>query len=190
MSLTGHTVVYGGSFNPPHLGHQMACLYLLEGLGAAAVWVLPAFVHPFGKPLASFTHRLAMCRLTAKALGARVTVSDIESRRDASGYTYDTLCALRALYPRRQWALAIGSDILAETHAWHRWSEIEELATVVVIGRQGAFPPTRDGIAMPAIASRDIRARLARHEPIEGLVPERVRDYIAEHGLYLDASVA
>ncbi len=185
VSLAGHTVIFGGSFNPPHLAHQMACLYLVEGLGAQAVWLLPAFVHPFGKELVPFEHRLAMCQLIADPLGKRVAVSDVERREAASGYTYDTLVELTRRHPERRWALAIGTDVLAETPSWHRWPDIEALATIVVMGRQGVAAHRQGVLALPDIASRVVRERVQRRESIEGLVSVRVRAYIEQHGLYL-----
>jgi len=183
MSLAGQTALYGGSFNPPHLAHQMACLYLLEGLGATSVWLLPTYVHPFGKELAPFEDRLAMCRLLADPFGERVRVSDIERRDGTTGYTYDTVCALRQRHPERLWTLAIGADILAETHRWHRWDDLVALVPVVVLGRQGTAAPT-ETLALPQVSSRDIRRRLRDGDPIDGLVPERVRAYLEARGLY------
>ena len=70
--------IFGGSFNPPHLAHQMAALYVLETAAVDELWLVPAFRHPFGKALAPFADRLEMCELAAAALGTRVKVSAIE----------------------------------------------------------------------------------------------------------------
>ena len=69
--------IFGGSFNPPHLAHQMAALYVLETAAIDELWIVPAFQHPFGKVLAPFAHRLEMCELAAAALGPRVKVSAV-----------------------------------------------------------------------------------------------------------------
>ncbi len=184
MSLAGHTVLYGGSFNPPHVSHQMACLYLLEARRADAVWVLPAFAHPFGKPLAPFDDRLAMCRLLAEPFGARVVVSDVE-RQVGDGRTYVTLTRLIADHPGRRFALAVGADILGEAQKWHRWADIERLVRLEIIGRQGYDSAGRAVIDLPALSSTELRARVQRRESLEGLVPAGVADYIARAGLYL-----
>src|SRR5207247_5992811 len=105
---------YGGSFNPPHMGHQMAVLYLLQALNAEAVWIVPANVHPFGKVLASFEHRVAMCRVLAAPFGERVEVSTVESEPTSTGKNYDTLVQLKQAHAARRFALAVGSDVLAE----------------------------------------------------------------------------
>jgi len=188
MRLEGSTVIYGGSFNPPHMGHQMACLELLEGLGAARVLVIPAAVHPFGKPLADFSHRTAMCQVMAEPFGGRVEVSEIEARLAGSGRTFDTLVHLREARPEERLALAVGADVLQETAAWYRWEEITRMVTVAVLGRQGyPTPPDNNIVALPAISSTDIRRRIAAGESIAGLVPHRVADYVRVHGLYREA---
>lgn len=183
MSLAGTTVMFGGSFNPPHLGHQMACLYLLEGCGAEAVWLLPSFRHPFGKPLADFNHRFAMCEAMADALGGRVQVHDVERTLAGAGRTYDIVVHLQNAYPAMRFALAIGADLLGECDQWYRWSELCARVQVVVVGREG-YPAQGDAVAMPNISSSALRARLARGDSVRGLVPIKVAGYIAEHGLY------
>jgi nicotinate-nucleotide adenylyltransferase len=95
------TVLFGGSFDPPHLGHQMACLYLLEGLGAADLWLLPAATHPFGKVLTAFAQRLLLCEALVAPFGGRATVQPIEAELGGAGRTFDTVCALQARHPGR-----------------------------------------------------------------------------------------
>jgi nicotinate-nucleotide adenylyltransferase len=182
--LAGHTVIYGGSFNPPHLGHQMSCLYLLEAMAAEAVWLVPAFRHPFGKELADFLPRVEMCERLAAPFAGRVLVSRIEALAGSSGRTYDTLTMLQAAHPARRLALAVGSDILPETPQWYRWPEIEAMVQVVVIARPG-YPSARGTpVEMPAISSADLRRRLKTGQSIDGLVPTSVAEYIRHEGLF------
>src|SRR3954464_13123296 len=70
--------LFGGSFNPPHIAHELAALYVLETALVDALWFVPAYEHAFGKPLAPFDDRMAMCELVAAALGPRARVSDVE----------------------------------------------------------------------------------------------------------------
>lgn len=187
MGLTGQTVIYGGSFNPPHMGHQMACLYLIEALGADEVWILPAWVHPFGKDLEDFEHRVQMCQRLAAPFGKRAQVSEVERELGGEGRTFDTLQHLIAAEPGRRFALAVGTDILGETQAWHRWDDIRKMVEIVVIGRQG-FEAPANGLTLPEVSSSEIRARVGRGEVIRGMVPTSVADYVAAHKLYLGAS--
>lgn len=186
MSVEGHIAVYGGSFNPPHMGHLMACLYLLEGLGAGAVWLVPAWVHPFGKALAPFEHRLEMCERIARGLGPRVVASAVERELAGTGRTYDTLCHLLRQNPGERFALAVGSDILAETGQWHRWEDISSLVPLAVM-RRGGYPlPESTGslLELPEVSSSEVRRRLRGGESVEGLLPQSVIAYIAERRLY------
>ncbi len=179
--LKGYTVVYGGSFDPPHSAHQMACLYLCEGLGAEEVWVVPSYHHPFAKAMVAFEHRFAMCEAMAAPLGERVKVLDVEQRLGGLGRTYDTLVALKAQHPNRRWALAVGADIMPTTSRWYRWDAIEGMAKVVVLGRAGYSHPRVQGVDLPEISSTDIRAKLAKGEEVQGLVPVGVLEYIRAH---------
>ena len=185
MELCGKTAIYGGSFNPPHLGHQMVCLYLLEGLGADAVWMVPSFTHPLAKELASFEHRFAMCERLAAPFGERVRVMDIERNLGGHGRTYDTLVHLRDAYPSHEFVLVVGADILEETRLWYRWDDIKMLVPIQVVGRAGyAEGAQANAPQMPAIASRILRERLRAGEDVMGQVPLEVLRYIRARGLY------
>lgn len=181
--LAGHTVIYGGSFDPPHMSHQMGCLALLESLGADAVWLVPAFAHPFGKQLLPFEHREAMCRLVAAPFGGRVEVSCAERELGGQGRTYDLVTSLQAAHPKRSFALAIGADIIGETARWHRWEELSAMLRVVVLGRTG-YTAASDTPALPQIASSALRDRLRQGRPVTGEMPCSVLAYIEAHGLY------
>ena len=184
VNLSGTTALYGGSFNPPHMGHQMVCLYLLEALGAKEVWVIPTANHPLGKDLVSWEHRLAMCRLLVAPLGPRVRISEVEKDLEGQGRTYVTVSHLCSAHPDRTLALVVGADILGETQRWYRWKDLEAMVQVVVVGRTGFEDPRALPVAMPDISSRDIRGRLQEGRSITGLVPRSVKSYIQQHNLY------
>jgi len=177
--------VFGGSFNPPHVAHQMAALYVLETQPVDAVVVVPAYRHPFDKKLTSFEHRLEMTRLAMAPLGPRAVVSDVE--REIGGeasLTLHTLQALSARHPDVSLRLVIGSDILPEREKWYRWDEVARLAPPIIIARAGFPAPDDAAVEMPAVSSTEVRARLARGESGLPLVPRSVSDYILVHGLY------
>jgi len=184
MLLTGKTALFGGSFNPPHMGHQFACLYMLEGLGAQAVWLVPTFRHPFGKVLEAYEHRLQMCRLMARPFADRVVVDDVERRLGGDGRTIDLLTHLLAREPERQFHLVIGADVSKETASWHKWDEITKMVPVLIIGRGGIDAERSTPIALPSLSSTDVREKLRQHDDVSGLVPQSVFAYIQEHRLY------
>ena len=184
MQLQGYTALYGGSFNPPHMSHQMAVLYLLEALGASNVWLIPAAKHPLGKELLPFEHRLAMCRAMSSPWGEQVSIMETERELGGEGRTYDTISHLQKQFPERRFALVIGADIIEESHQWYRWDDIHEMLPVVVLGREGFTCEEALDVRLPEVSSREIRSRLQRGESIHGLVPTSVASYIRQQRLY------
>jgi nicotinate-nucleotide adenylyltransferase len=177
----------GGSFNPPHVGHLMAAWYALATEPVAEVWLLPAYRHPFGKALAPFDERVAMCRLAAATLrGVHVCTAEAELAEDPlAGKTVRTLEHLRQRHPGHGFALVVGSDILAETEKWYRWDRVQELARIVVVGRQGHEAGAGGRPLLPAVSSTEVRERLGRGEEVGHLVPRRVLAHIAARSLYV-----
>ena len=117
-------------------------------------------------------------RARAARICSRVEVSRIEQELDGPSLTLRTLEELQRREPGRELRLVIGSDLLAETHAWHRFDRICELAPLIVVQRAGhvtdpAVP------ALPDISSTEARRRLRAGEPTTGLLSPRVADYAA-----------
>jgi nicotinate-nucleotide adenylyltransferase len=191
--MTMRTVgLFGGSFNPPHVAHQLVALYMLE-THVDEMWFVPTYAHPFGKNLAAFDHRIAMCELAAAPLGARVRVSRAEqalaNRPDfVASRTLHLIEHLSASYPDVALRLVVGADILGETDKWHRWDEVTRRAPLVVVGRTGYTLPegsTATGVTMPEVSATRVRELLAAKDPAAAqLLPQSVLRYIARHGLY------
>jgi nicotinate-nucleotide adenylyltransferase len=172
---------FGGSFNPPHVAHQLVALYLLETAAADELWFCPCAKHPFDKALLPYAHRLRMCELATAALGPRVRVSDIEGRLGGESHTLVTLKALRAEHPGHEFSLVVGADIEPELALWYGAEELLKTVPRIVVGRSGF---SGGGLAMPAVSSTEVRARLAAGASVAELVPHSVAAYIEEHGLY------
>lgn len=194
--LEGCVVLYGGSFDPPHMGHQMACMYLLEGLGAEAVWLVPVGRHAFGKALSPGPARLALAQKMAAPFAGRVVVEPIEVLDDQISRTYQTLIRLRRAHPGTRFVLAIGSDVLPTLHAWDHAEELLAQTPVVVLGRQSPGASSDETTVCPQsprlfdVSSTTVRRRLAAGESVRGLVPHSVAQAIAEMGLYRQTSGA
>ncbi|MBK9519750.1 MAG: nicotinate-nicotinamide nucleotide adenylyltransferase [Anaeromyxobacter sp.] len=178
----------GGSFNPPHVGHVMAAWWALATQGVREVWLLPAWRHPFGKPLAPFEDRLEMCRLAVVAIrGAHVCAAEADLADDPlCGKTARTLEHLTQRHPDRRFVLVVGADILPDTPRWYRWDLVQSLARVVVVGRQG-YPGGAEP-ALPAVSSSEVRRRLAAGQDVSRLVPRQVAGYAQARGLYLPSA--
>lgn len=181
------TAVFGGSFDPPHVGHLLAMTAVLSLGRADEILMIPCVAHPFGKATAPFEDRMAMCRLVAAEDAAgRIAVSDIERRRGLSGRTLDTLKAVGQERPDRELRLLVGADILEEKDRWYKFDEIQKLAPLIVVGRGSGASGISDAALPPVaeVSSTDVRRMIAAREDCSGLVIRPVLGYIEEKGLY------
>lgn len=192
--------LFGGSFNPPHAAHQLVALYILETQPVDELWFVPTYAHPFGKQLAPYDHRIAMLELAAAPLGARVRVSRAEELlAKRPGFVASRTLDLVEYLAGEGHALrlVIGTDILSESHKWHRWDDVVATAPLIVVGRAGHALPAGSvatDVTMPEISSTRIRellagnptpgARTQLNDELRGLLPASVLRYIAQHGLY------
>jgi nicotinate-nucleotide adenylyltransferase len=172
--------LFGGSFNPPHLAHELGCLYVLERCEVDEVWLVPVFRHAFDKAVAPFADRFEMCRLaTARIAGCRV--SRVEEEIGGESRTLRTVRHLRATRPGDALALVLGADLIEERKKWMGWDELERTCEIIVLGRVGHPGPAA---VLPDISSTTIRERLARGEDVSDLVSRPVLAYLREKGLY------
>lgn len=183
MSKT--VAIFGGSFNPPHVGHVTAVVYVLSVGYADEVLVVPCFIHPFAKDLAPFADRLAMCR-AAFGWIPRVTVSQVEQQLGGESRTLRTLQTLAASHPEWSLRLVVGSDVIPETPRWFGFPEIARLAPLIVLDRPDASGREPAPCLFPNVSSSAIRRDLAasRSEGVARLVPARVLEHIRAAGLY------
>ena len=182
--------VFGGTFDPPHLGHLIAAQEIHARLGLDRLLLVPAAVPPHkrDREVSPGAVRLEMLR-AAVAGDERFEVSDMELRREGPSYTVDTLRELARLHPDATLFLAIGADQLAEFDTWRAPDEIRRLATLAAFARSGQpvpeEPPARR-VEVPAIhlSSTEVRRRVAAGEPIRYMVPRDVESVIRREGLY------
>jgi nicotinate-nucleotide adenylyltransferase len=199
LTPTGPRVgIFGGSFDPVHNAHVALAQQALDQLALDEVIWMPAG-QPWQKrrALAPVAHREAMVALAIKG-EPRFTLSRIETRRTGPSYTVDTVRELDLLRPGTRWHLLIGADQYAAFHTWHGWQELLGRVTLAVAGRDVVAAATPADPAVPRlphetvslptmpVSSTDIRTRVARGEPIDGLAPAAVARYIARHHLYRD----
>ncbi len=187
--------IFGGSFDPPHLGHITIAEHFIEELGLDIVTWIPANVPPHKDKdeLSESHHRLAMVKL-AIANNPAFEVSDIEINEDQPPWTIFLLRRFREMYPDDKLHLLIGGDSLAEFTTWRDYQKLWEIAEIDVALRPGwelfdTDPEVLENIRVIEcplidISGTEIRDRARRGESIQGLVPESVREYIIENGLY------
>ncbi len=187
-ALTARIGVFGGTFDPVHVGHLAIALAALESVPLDRVLFVPVRRSPLKDrdPLASTADRVAMLE-TAIAREPRFALSRAELEREGVSYTVDTLEELRS---QGELFLILGSDALADLARWRAPDRIRELATILVAARPGAPEPdamhgarTFDAPRLD-ISSRELRARAARGMSLRYLVPDAVWEHIKRHGLY------
>lgn len=184
--------VYGGTFDPPHVGHLIVASEVCDALRLDRVLLVPSAEPPHkrGSVRASAELRLRMVR-AAIAGDRRLEVDDIELRREGASYTVDTLRALRERDPGCELFFAVGVDQLREFHSWREPDEVARLAHLVAISRGGEqvdedfpFPVTRVGVTRIDLSATDVRRRLSEGRSVRYLVPDAVREIIEREGLY------
>ncbi len=127
--------LFGGSFDPAHEGHAHVAETALKRLDLDRVWWLVSPQNPLKPKSSAFSRRMASARRHAR--GAKMVVTDIERRLDCA-YTYQTLRALKRLYPGVGFFLVMGADNLANFRKWRNWREVAGSVPVVIVSRPGA----------------------------------------------------
>ena len=200
--------IYGGTFNPPHLGHLTAARAVFDLLDLDRLLLIPAGVPPHkampdGSPAAD--QRLEMTALAAEqlGLGERVQVLDMELKREGKSFTADTLEILKEQYPEDELWLLMGTDMFLTFQAWQQPEKILSLAGIAAFGRTEAdteelfavqreylcktYPGARIfTLTIPGvvdISSTELREKLAKGTGEQYLSPA-VYGYILRHGLY------
>ncbi len=183
-------VLFGGSFDPVHLGHLVVAEVVGETL-ETTVRFLPAREQPFKRAAhgASPEQRSHMLEL-AVAGNPRLQVEHIELNLPTPSYTVRTLRALAVREPGNRFALLLGADAAQDLSSWHEAEAVPQLADLVAFARPGWPPPRHPWIGrvveVPAfdISATMVRERVRRGLSVRYLVPDAVREYVAAHGLY------
>ena len=188
--------VFGGSFDPPHVGHLLAAEDAFEHLALDRIVFVPTATQPLkvGKAVAPAEHRVAMVRLLVDG-DRRYEVSTVEVERAGLSFTVDTLTHFAAVHPAAERFLLVGADVLATFGQWREPERVLQLARPVVLERDGdgaaklpASVPASAIVRLPTrrvdVSSTEIRERVRTGKPIRGFVTDAVAAYIARVGLY------
>ncbi|MBR2099794.1 MAG: nicotinate (nicotinamide) nucleotide adenylyltransferase [Eubacterium sp.] len=195
------TGIFGGAFNPVHTGHISLAENYLKELALDRIIFIPTSnpPHKSGAEFASGEDRLNMLK-AAIGDNEAFEISDIEYRREGKSYSFDTICELKALFPKDEFYLIIGSDQFLYFNNWYRAKEIASMTTLCTAARNDedfekllAFKEENEYIKNAVItdfnvfeiSSSDIRAMVKNGKSIRSFVPEKVEKYIEEKGLYV-----
>ena len=199
--------VFGGTFDPPHIGHTTLAGFVLEHNYAERVLFVPAYLPPHknSADITAFQHRFAMLQLVV-ASNPGFMLSDIEAReRRKPSYTYDTLLSLEKSYPADDLLLMLGYDSLLQLHTWFKCHEIIQRWQLLTYPRTLDYDMDRDKSLLRdwwnseecdillnsvinadtvTVSSTEIRQSLADGSGAAGLIADTVTDYIKQHNLY------
>ena len=204
--------IFGGTFDPIHIGHLRMALELKQQLKLDEMCLLPCYLPPHrATPGASAEQRVAMLELALQDC-AELSIDTRELQRDKPSYTYDTLCELRAeLGEQTSICVCMGMDSFVTLDQWREWRQLIRLAHIVVVERPGYVLPASGAVAdllrrhraetevisaVPAgavviaspmllpVSATAIRAQIKADESPQFLLPDAVWNYIRTQGLY------
>ena len=184
--------VYGGTFDPVHLGHLLLARDALEQCRLDAILFVPCGQSPLKKrsPLAPDARRLAMLRLALKG-EPRFWLSRCELDRPPPSYSVDTAAEIREAFPHAELFWLLGEDQWATLDQWRRPDELRQLVKFILLprGKASGRAGTPQVLSLPRprridISATEIRHRVKARLPIDHLVPASVAAYIKRHSLY------
>lgn len=199
--------IYGGTFDPPHIGHINACKTFLDSVELDILYVIPVYTPPH-KMLKSDTDaltRLEMSKIAFSGLSNKVLVSDLEIKREGKSYTADTIRYFKENYEDAEIFFLCGTDMILTMDFWYKPDYIFENATIVYVRRENdeltaekiakkcAYYEEKFGakiiyLQMNTVeaSSTEIRNAINDENRLKGLVSPQIYNFIIENGLYLD----
>lgn len=197
-----HVALYGGSFDPVHIGHVMVVSHLLlNDPSIDRIVVMPCYQHLEKKGLSPYDARFDMCTLAFGWL-PRTEVSTLEAELGGGSLTVRTVRAMKEKEPEIRVSVIMGSDLIVRAHEWEGWDELLLEATPLVVGRAGIPSQSFDGRSVskggtqlktptytpisPAVSSTEVREALVResYAEAERYLSKAVLDYIKNRRLY------
>jgi nicotinate-nucleotide adenylyltransferase len=185
--------LFGGTFDPPHVGHIAAAVNVRHALGLDVVRMVVAndpYQKSATRDISPADARMEMVRAACEGIPG-LEVSDVEITRGGPSYTFDTVRELHNEHPDAEVFVIIGSDTASRLETWHKWNELADMVTFVVIARdveELTLPSTVDlvRVDVPVIecSSTELRRRLCDGDDTTHLLSQSVVDVIHAHNLY------
>ncbi len=194
------TVIFGGTFNPPHIGHETMVREISSRSDVKKILLVPTKqpVHKAGADLVSAAHRLEMCKILA-SISPKAEVWDVELQRSEKSYTYFTILDYRAKFSDTPWFLC-GADMLVTFKTWYKYEELIKLCNILAVFRRGEnreeFDSAVNGLkadgarveiaelSIENISSTEVRYAVCKGDNISKIVPKAVEKYIFSNNLY------
>lgn len=194
--------IYGGAFNPVHIGHVEIVKNLNRNYNFDKILVIPSKFSPHksNEVLASDEHRMNMCKLAFDKIN-NCEVSDIEIRRNKISYTIDTLTELKTIYPFDDFYFICGSDMFLSLLKWRKPEEIFRLTSILAFRRNNESVEAMNNykqklacvganaiistVKIPPFSSTEVREAISAGKPFKKFVDKKVYEYIIKNKLYL-----
>ena len=175
--------LFGGSFNPPHLGHQMMLMHIAYSYDFNEIWVNPVDKHYFAKDkyLINPSDRVNMAKLAFKKISDKIVIKTIDIKNNFSK-SFDTLSFLSNKYPNYKFTLILGEDNYNSRKKWYKFEEIEKMAEIIYLGRNSVKSDLKLPFKFPDISSSEIRESVEENKL---LLDRNVLEYIKKNKLYL-----
>ncbi|MCM3588857.1 nicotinate-nucleotide adenylyltransferase [Mesobacillus maritimus] len=182
--------ILGGTFNPPHVGHLLIANEVHHALGLEEVWFMPNHEPPHKKKEGKVTdkQRLEMLELAISG-NPHFSIEPIELKRQGPSYTYETMKILTEQYKDYKFHFIIGGDMIEYLPKWYKIDELHQMIQFVGVNRPRYSSQSDYSILLVKTPAIDLSSSFIRERRIQGgtiryLVPENVRNYIEENGLY------
>ncbi len=183
--------VFGGTFDPPHVGHLHIAKALIEKMLVDEVWFVPVWQHPLGKSVQHTHHRLEMLKVMIKDQ-PQMRLELFEIEQGGVSYTYRTMKALQVAHPEHELVFVMGSDNLQSFSKWYEYQALSADFEILVYPRAGyelepRYPHMQPLYTFPMVAtsSTEVRTLASEGKAIDQLVVPAVARYIKEHSLYV-----
>ena len=195
MSRRKKICLFGGTFDPPHIGHLLVAQTIFEAEKFDKIVFIPTFKTPKKNNISDIKDRLAMLRMGVTS-NPNFEISDLEIQRGGTSYTIDTIREYKSDqdYDSRELYYLIGSDSLQTFHIWKEPRELLDESQVIVALRPGFRPSDISNwilrkvrfasIPRFEISSSTIRSRWKKNKTIRYMVTQSVWEYINDHGIY------
>ncbi|MDX1806835.1 MAG: nicotinate-nucleotide adenylyltransferase [Paenisporosarcina sp.] len=182
--------IFGGTFNPPHIGHLIMANEVYHALDFDEIRFMPNAKPPHKEAtqLAKGEHRLHMLELAVEPF-SYFTVESLEIVRGGLSYSFDTMMELQKQEPQTQFSFLIGADMIAYLDQWYKIDELVKHIQLIGVRRPGydeksAYPVTIIDAPLIDLSSTMLRNRLQQGKDVSLLIPESVQSYIRQEKLY------
>lgn len=192
----GLTAIFGGTFNPFHIGHYEMLKSLENDDKISEIWIMPDKIppHKVCDYMASDSDRTEMCRIVSSDF-KKAKLCLLEFEREGKSYTYDTVVNLKKMYPEKNFAFVLGGDMLVYFPKWYKWQELIKLLPFICFKRTDTnltefnesvekFSKMGMNITVKADLIPGVSSSEFRKNNIKSLLPEKVYDFIKERGIY------